>query len=185
MRGGCRFGLFEVSGGHEFEGVHAFDGVEAFEVKEGVVCRWREGGGFHSDAGEACGFVGEGVFDFFATCGVGLVGEDANFEERVGMGGGGVRVGQRSECRDDFVEGSGFGGNPEEFDGTGDEVFGERVGGVWGQGELTDTVSVRGFGEGEGDGASGVDEAMGGVGLGAVEVAECDVLELWGEGGEG
>ncbi len=68
-----------MSGGHELEGVHALDGVEAFEVEEGVICGVREGGGFDSDAGEAGGFIGEGVFDFFAACGVGLIGEDADF----------------------------------------------------------------------------------------------------------
>lgn len=99
------------------------------------------------------------------------------------MGGGGVRGGEFLERGDDFVEGSGFLGDSEEFDGTGDAVFGERGGCVWEQVDLTDAVAVIGFGEGEGDGASGVDEAMGGVGLGAVEVAECDVLEFCGEGG--
>ncbi len=101
------------------------------------------------------------------------------------MGGGGVRGGECLERGDDFVEGSGFLGNSKEFDGSGDAVFGERGGCVWEQVDLTDAVAVIGFGEGEGDGASGVDEAMGGVGLGAVEVAECDVLEFWGEGGGG
>ena len=138
-----------------------------------------------TNAGEARGFVGEGIFDFFSARGVRLVGEDADFEEGVRVIGGGVCVGKLLEGGDDVFDGGGFVGDAQEFDGSWNEVFGEGGRVIGEDVDLADAVAVSGFGEGKGDGASGVDDAVCGAGLGAVEMAEGDVVNFCGEGGEG
>jgi hypothetical protein len=137
--------LFDVGGGHQFEGVHAFDGIEAFEVEEWIVGSGSERWVFNADAGEAGCFVGEGVLDFFAASGVGLAGEDSDFEEGVGESVGGLRGGKGIEEGEDFLDGCGFLGDSEEFDGSGDGVFGEGGGCVGEEVDLADAVAVLRF----------------------------------------
>ncbi len=177
--------VFAGCGGEEFAGVHSFDGIEIVEGEEGVGVCWVAFGGFDAEAGEADGFVLDGILDFLASRGIGLIGEHADFEEGVGLWWGVVCGGELMEGGEDLFEGGGFLGDAEEVHGARDEVFGEGRGLVEGQVDLADAVVVGGFREGEGDGASGVDGAVGGTGLWAVEVTEGDVFEFGREGGRG